>query len=90
MIIEKFKNISIEKDTKILSRKEVNFGDYDVIHEVWVWEGIHAESLIFFNEDIKDLDEKEVLRLVNKEKEYTTYQKSDEYTFVNFNFTTPY
>ena len=68
IISEKFKNISVEDDTKILSRKEVNLGDYDVIHEVWVWEGIHAESYIFFSVDINDLNEEEILKLEQLKK----------------------
>lgn len=88
MISEKFKNIKVEVDTKILSRNEVQIGGYDVLHEVWTWGGIQAESFIFFNEDIHDLNEQKVLQLVGKEK--TTYTKTDEYTFVNFNFTAPY
>ncbi len=90
MISEKFKNIPTEDDTKILSRKEKKILNYDVIHEVWIWEGIKAESFIFFNEDINDLSEEEILRILGKNKEHTTYQKTDEYTFVNFNFMTPY
>ncbi len=85
MISEKFKKISVEEDTKILSRKEVRVGEYDAIDEEWVWEGIRAESLIFFNEDINGLDEEEVLKLVGKEG--ATYKKAGEYTFVNFNLT---
>ena len=88
MISSKFTNIKVEDDTKILSREEMKLGDYDVMHEIWVWEGIQAESLIFFNEDISDLNEEEILKLVGKE--HATYQKAEEYTFVNYNFTTPY
>lgn len=45
-------------------------------------------NLIFCNEDINDLNEEEVLKIVGKEE--VTYKKTDECTFINFNFTTPY
>lgn len=37
-----------------------------MLHEVWSWEGVQAESFIFFNEDIHDLNEEKVLQLVER------------------------
>ena len=87
-ISEKFKNIPVDEDTRIISREQIKIEDYDAIHEKWFWDGINADSYVFFNEDIKGLNEEEVLRLANKEG--ATYKKSDRYTFVNFNFEVPY
>jgi len=84
MLSEKFKNIPLEKDTTILERKELRLEDYDVMYEKWSYEGIRAESYVFFNEDIKSLSEKDVLLLVNKKG--SNYKKADYYTFVNFGF----
>ena len=84
MISEKFKNVPVEEDTKILSRKLEKIGAYEVLHEKWFWDGIQAESIIFANEDIEGLNEEEVKNLVGESK--TTYEKGDLYTFVNFNF----
>ena len=88
VISEKFKNIPVDDDTRIISREQIKVGDCDVIHEKWFWDGVYAESYVFFNEDIKDLSKEEVLALANKEG--TTYKKLDRYTFVNFNFEVPY
>ena len=81
---EKFRNIPYDEDTRIKGRWEIKVGPYDAVHEKWVWDGVYGESYIFFNEDIKDLSEEEVLELANKEN--TTYKKLKTYTFVNFNF----
>ncbi|MEA3418888.1 MAG: hypothetical protein U9Q90_05760 [Campylobacterota bacterium] len=80
---EKFRGIPVDVDTRIRARYEIKIGSYDAVHEKWVWDGIYGESYIFFNEDIKDLSEADVLKLSNKEG---TYKKIDRYTFVNFNF----
>jgi len=84
MISEKFKNIPVEEDTKILERQEMKIADYDVIYEKWFYEGIRAESYIFCNKDIERLSKKDVLMLVSKVN--ATYKKSENYTFVNFGF----
>ncbi len=89
-ISEKFKNIPVDEDTRIISREQIKIGDYDVIHEKWFWDGIYADSYVFFNEDIKDLSEEDVLTLTYQKKPFATYKKLDTYTFVNFDFTAPY
>ena len=87
-ISEKFKNIPVDEGTTIISREQIKVGDYDAIHEKWFWDGVYADSYVFFNKDLKGLSEEEVLKLANKEG--TTYKKLDRYTFVNFNFEVPY
>ena len=89
-ISEKFKNIPVDEGTRIISRVQVKIEDYDAIHEKWFWDGIYADSYIFFNEDIKDLREEEILNLTNQIKQFVTYKKLDAYTFVNFDFEAPY
>ena len=81
---EKFKEIPVEADTKILSRKETKLGPYDAVLEEWFWDGIKAKSYIFANEDIEGVSEEELKKLVNSEP--TTYKKKEKYTFVNFDF----
>jgi hypothetical protein len=87
-IDEKFAAIPVEKDTRVLSRKQVKVGDYDAVHEKWFWEGISAESYIFLSEEIKELSEEEILDMVGEEG--ATFKRMETYTFVNFNFQTPY
>jgi len=88
----KFNNVSIDSDTVITSQIECKFGEYDVLYQQWVWDGINAESLIFCNTDIVDISiNKLVAEVANspllKEDKRTTHSTNEEYTYINFNFT---
>ena len=89
---EKFKDIPVEKDTRIIMSLEAKIADYDVVYQKWYWSGIHAESVIFFNEDIAALSDAQIKDEVAqctalvKENSQLTLKKGEKYTFVNFNF----
>lgn len=89
---DKFKNIPINEDTNIVFEMEANLDEYRVKYEMWHCDGTWAESIIFDNEDIKNLNQNEVGTLVKslpvvKPDSKITYKKSDSgFTFVNFNF----
>ena len=89
---DKFKNVSADKDTRVNFRHEAKFGKYDVLYEMWTWEGISAESLIFANEDVSDLTDEELEQevrkspLVKKASAVTIKRQEAGFTFVNFNF----
>ena len=91
---EKFKDIPVEDDTQIIASLEAKIGEYDVLYQKWYWDGIYAESLIFFNDDIAELTEEQIKNEVAKctalvkEDSQLIYKKLDKYTFVNFNFIT--
>ncbi len=91
-MIEKFKDIPVEKDTQIITSVEAKIEDYDVVYQKWNWDGIIAESVIFFNEDIAELTEEQIKHEVAlctamvKENSQMTFKKGEKYTFVNFNF----
>ncbi|WP_150452107.1 hypothetical protein [Arenibacter lacus] len=91
---EKFKDIPEESGTKILVSFEVSVDKYDAVYQKWYWDGINAESLIFFNEDVAELSEEEIKNQVSentallKEGSQMTFKKGEKYTFVNFNFKT--
>ena len=90
----KFKNVPVEGDTRILFRQEAKFGTYEVLYEMWSWEGISAESIIFASDDISDLTDEELEQevrqspLVKKESAVTIKRLDSGFTFVNFNFET--
>jgi len=89
----KFKNIPTENDTTILLSSEMNLGKYEITYQKWFWDGVQAESIIFYNEDIKHLSKEEIVKEVKKSpivksNSKITYSKDDAYTFVNFNFNT--
>lgn len=89
---EKFKDIPVEDDTQIIVSTEAKIAQYDVVYQKWHWDGIHAESIIFFNDDVAELTEEQIKNevalctaLVN-ENSQMTFKKDEKYTFVNFNF----
>lgn len=91
---DKFKTVPVEEDTRILFRQEAQFGTYEVLYEMWSWEGISAESIIFASDDISDLTDEELEQevrqspLVKKESALTIKRLDSGFTFVNFNFET--
>jgi hypothetical protein len=91
---KKFDDVPVEEDTRIMFRQEARLGKFDVLYEMWSWEGISAESIIFANDDIADMTDNDLERevrkspLVKKESEITIKRLDAGFTFVNFNFET--
>ena len=87
----KFKNIPMDKDTKILFSSPMKWGDLDIVYQKWNWEGIMAESIIFLNEDVKEMNDEALEAgvrdgpLVRKDSQITI-RRLENFTFVNFNF----
>ena len=91
---DKFKNVPVEEDTRILFRIKAKLGKYQVLYERWSWEGISAESFIFESVDISNLTDEELEQevrkspLVKMDSAVTIKLLDVGYTFVNFNFET--
>ena len=91
---KKFKNVPVDKDTRILFRQEAKLGEYEVLYEMWSWEGISAESIIFKNNYISELTDEDLelevrkSPLVKSESAITIKRLPAGYIFVNFNFET--
>ena len=92
-VSDKFKNVPIDPDTDILFYKITKIDKYDVLYQIWNWDGIRSESIIFEDNDVKGLSEdaiKEIVKtsslLKGKESSMTFSQSGSGYTFVNFNF----
>ena len=91
---EKFKNIPVDKDTKVLLNTESHFGPYDCVLQKWLWDGIYGNSLIFMKEDVKDYAREELRKdvlssglMADTEGSVTFSESSNHpYLFVNFNF----
>ncbi len=89
----KFENIPVEEDTKILMSSPMRWGELDIVYQKWNWEGITAESIIFLSDDVKEMDDEALEADVRdgslvKSSSQVTIKRLDKYTFVNFNFTT--
>jgi len=89
---DKFKEVPVEKDTKIMFRKETKLGKYDVLYESWIWDSVMAESFIFDDKDIENLSDDELILMITSSGilgagSRVLINRSDSgYTFVNFNF----
>ena len=89
--MSKFNNIPEQKDTKIIFREETRFGDFDVVYEKWEWDGILAESIIFDEDDVSEMDDDEIINNVKDsplfdDKGELTIRHSSSFVFVNFSF----
>jgi hypothetical protein len=88
----KFDNVPTEADTAITLSLESKFGEYDVLYQQWIWDGIQANSLIFDNDDIADIELQSLIEevrnspLVNDTSQELTTKLSKQFTFINFNF----
>lgn len=88
----KFTAVPLENGTNILFELNATLDDYDVLYQMWDWDGIKAESFIFLSSDIADMTDEEVQTLaksspmIKADSELTLVRHVDGYTFVNFNF----
>jgi len=86
---EKFKNLTIEEDTKMLSEAFFKLGEYDAKAEIWVWDGITASSIIFYKSDVRNFTEDELVNLIREKipmgDDYT-FTDNGEYIFFNYGF----
>ena len=93
-MMSKFNNIPEQKDTKIIFRAETRFGDFDVVYEKWEWDGTLAESIIFDEDDVSEMNDDEIINQVRgsplfDEKIYKgdpTIRHLSGLVFVNLNF----
>ena len=91
---DKFKDIPVEEDTQIIVSVPAKIEAYDVMYQKWHWDGIYAESVIFFNDDVAVLTEEQIKSEVAqctalvKPDSQLTFKRLEKYTFVNFNFVT--
>ena len=91
---DKFEGIPVEGDTAVLLNTPMQFDGLDCMFQVWLWDGIKGESLIFVNEEVAHLDDpdlKSAVRrwgLVKDEADITLRRSDSGFTFLNFNFTT--
>ena len=90
--MSKFNNIPEEKDTEIIFRVEAKLGDFDILYEKWKWDGILAESIIFDEDDVSEMDDDEIINQVKDsplfdDKIYKgdpTIRHNSGFIFVNF------
>lgn len=89
---EKFNNVPVEDDTEIIFSTPAKFGEYEVLYQKWIFDGIIGESLIFAENDITNITmdelENEIRNspmVIGNSRKITTANKNS-FTFFNFNF----
>jgi len=87
----KFDAVPVESDTAVLASLESRLGDYEVLYQKWIWDGIQAESFIFENGDVDGLDDEALEALARSSPMLSpggsvTVKRGEDYSFVNFNF----
>ncbi len=93
MVDKKFGAVPVEPDTRVLSRKHCLVGGYEALHERWVWDGIHGETVVFVSSEVCHLEDDQLRALITASEFFhtgtpTTVKRSETgYTLVNFNFT---
>ena len=89
---DKFDNVPVDADTKIMTQVETKLGQYEILYQKWTWDGIIAESIIFVSEDISKLNAHEIEQevrsspMVKKDSKITMSKTDSGFTLVNFNF----
>lgn len=88
----RFKNLPQEPQTTVLSQTLFQVRDYDVLHQVWVWDSVQAESLVFVTQDLAGLSEQTLRQLLHcagllsLTEPITFAQTPNGYTLLSFNF----
>ncbi len=88
--MKKFENVPVDLDTRIKQEEIIEVGGIPALYQQWSWEGLIAESIIFYNEDVEDLSDEDLFELISyhadPDGQYTVSRKGAVYTFINFNF----
>ncbi len=91
--MKNFDNVPVEPDTRIINEHEVVIDGLPVLIQQWAWDGFVAESIIFDNDDVADLDDVGLFEFVKSnyqigdDERHTITRSQSGYTFVNVNFT---
>lgn len=91
---EKFKNIPIDKDTKIILELETKFGSLDCVLQTWLYDGFEGTSLIFLKADLENTTSENIKNEIKQSGLLTDSDSSitysgnprHDYCFFNFNF----
>ena len=87
-----FHFIPCDPETRILEEALYTLQGRDVLHQVWIWDGVRAESLVFRTCDLASMNESELRKVLHQSgllavSEPITYATSaNGFTFISFNF----
>ncbi len=91
---QKFENIPLDEDTQILLSSQMKFGEIDCVFQVWVYDSIQGNSLIFYAEDLQNKSDEELKNMIlteseivsNKSQKLTVSKNKEKHPFVFVNF----
>ena len=90
---EKFSGINVESDTIIQDFRFLTVSGIDCRYEMWSWDGIKGESLIFCTKELESTNEHYLKSLLSNFLEKNipedfemTLKILETYTLINFNF----
>jgi len=93
---DRFKDVPLEEDTRLTGQKIITIGDLEALRQRWTWEGIRAQSLIFYTDEVRQLSDDDLKALTREVPWFgtghegaVTIVRQEKYTFVNFDFETP-
>lgn len=87
--MNKFENIATNEETTILQRQIDTLNGYDAALELWLWDGIQGQSVIFLAKDVEKLTDEELTNMIKthyKTDDVTLSRNEKEYVFLNLNF----
>ncbi len=93
MYMTKFQNLPNDSDTIIKYQSKIILDGLDALYQIWSWDSIMGESIIFTNDDISgnditELEKKIRIDYPQANNSSITTKDSGDYFFINFNFQT--
>ena len=91
-MLDKFYNIPIKPDTTVIFKKVIVINRYYVLYETWSWKEFWGESIIFTDDDVGGLTDKEIRKvvrasgLVENRSKIIVNRSYLGFVFCNFNF----
>lgn len=61
---DKFKKVPVDNDTRILFEKETKLEGYDILHQLWSWDGLLGGSVILANEDLEESENQKIIEML--------------------------
>jgi hypothetical protein len=89
---DKFKDVPLEADTRLLVNGLRSVGAYEALFQQWYWDGFFGKSFIFAEGDVEGLTDTELGAIVMatdesiEEEDITITRRRNGYAFVNFGF----
>ena len=89
--LKRLLNRPVEKDTRILMEDLVDFGEFQGLMELWVWDGITGSTIILLEYDVSRFSNEDLLgllfdRMKQPKDPQTTLSRTGEFVYVNYGF----